>query len=100
MQPAWSEAVETAASRAAKSGNQADSTQQYLGPIEIGIRTRPRLRIPVTAASGMTQRLHCEDGAEAGLTLRYALVGLCSFGQWVGLSYRFHFALGDVVQGF
>src|SRR5262245_270660 len=48
----------------------------------------------------LSNRLHCEDGAEAGLTLGYALIGLCSFGQWVGFSYRFHFVLGYVIEGF
>ena len=45
-------------------------------------------------------RLHCEDGAEAGLALSNPLVGLGSFAQWIGFNYRFDFSLVYVIQGF
>ena len=38
--------------------------------------------------------LHCEDGAEPGRSLDNALISLRSFGQRVGLDYRFNFSLG------
>src|SRR5260370_3299350 len=44
--------------------------------------------------------LHCEDGAEPGRSLDNALISLRSFGQRVGLDYRFNFSLGYVIQGF
>jgi len=41
--------------------------------------------------------LHCEDGAEPGRALDNALISLRSFGQRVGLDYRFNFSLGYVI---
>ena len=46
------------------------------------------------------RRLHCEDGAEPGLALHNALVGLRSLGQWVRLDYRFNFSLRYEIKGF
>src|SRR5215472_18130666 len=53
-----------------------------------------------TGGDGSNWRLHCEDGSEAGLAFRNALVGLRSFGQGIGLNYRFNFSVGYVIQGF
>src|ERR1700721_4840695 len=62
---------------------------------------RKRFRVsPVFACNCSYRRLHCEDGAEAGLALRNALVGLCGFGQWIGFNDRFDFSLSYVIQGF
>jgi hypothetical protein len=45
----------------------------------------------------VTTRIGGEHGAETGLALRNALVGLRSFVQWVGFNYRFDFSLGYIV---
>src|SRR6516162_2638579 len=43
---------------------------------------------------------HGKHGAEPGRALHNALICLRSFGQRVGLDYRFDFSLGYVIQGF
>jgi len=48
---------------------------------------------PETVMTARNRRLHCEDGAEAGLALRNALVGLWCLCQWVRLDNRFDFSL-------
>src|ERR1700758_1716766 len=55
---------------------------------------------PETGGECSDRLLHCEDGAEPGRALDNALISLRSFGQRVGLDYRFNFSLGYVIQGF
>ena len=55
---------------------------------------------PKTGGERSGRLLHCEDGAEPGCSLDDALISLRSFGQRVGLNYRFNFPLGYVIQGF
>src|ERR1700756_2711886 len=55
---------------------------------------------PETGGECSDRLLHCEDGAEPGRSLDNALISLRSFGQRVGLDYRFNFSLGYVIQGF
>src|SRR3984893_3108013 len=54
---------------------------------------------PETGGECSDRLLHCEDSAEPGRSLDNALVSLRSFGQRVGLDYRFNFSLGYVIQG-
>src|SRR5258708_8014694 len=55
---------------------------------------------PETGGECSDRLLHCEDGAEPGRSLDNALISLRSFGQRVGLDYRFNSSLGYVIQGF
>ena len=52
---------------------------------------------PETGGECSDRLLHCEDGAEPGRALDNALISLRSFGQRVGLDYRFNFSLGYVI---
>src|SRR6266436_5607776 len=45
-------------------------------------------------------RLHCQDGAEPGLALRHAIVGLRRLCQRVRLHNRFHFSLRHKIKRF
>src|SRR5215472_4002858 len=53
-----------------------------------------------TDRDNQRRRLHCEDGAEAGLALHHSLISLWSLGQWVRLDYRFDFPLRYEIKGF
>src|SRR5215469_13959549 len=55
---------------------------------------------PETGGECSDRLLHCEDGAEPRCSLDNALISFRSFGQRVGLDYRFNFSLGYVIQGF
>src|SRR6266851_7937636 len=55
---------------------------------------------PETSGDCSDRRLHCEDGAEPGLALRNALVGLRCLCQWVRLDDRFNFSLRYEIKGF
>ena len=55
-------------------------------------------RDPLETGGECSDRLlHCEDRAEPGRSLDNALISLRSFGQRVGLDYRFNFSLGYVI---
>jgi len=60
-------------------------------------RTRLARDPPETGGECSDRLLHCEDGAEPGRSLDNALISLRSFGQRVGLDYRFNFSLGYVI---
>src|SRR3984893_5134069 len=66
----------------------------------IGLNFRLARDPPETGGECSDRLLHCEDGAEPGRSLDNALISLRSFGQRVGLDYRFNFSLGYVIQGF
>jgi hypothetical protein len=53
---------------------------------------------PATGGECSGRQLHGEDGAEPGLPLRNALVGLRRLSQWVRLDYRFNFALRHEIK--
>ena len=55
---------------------------------------------PETGGECSVRLLHCEDRAEPRCSLENALISFRSFGQRVGLDYRFNFSLGYVIQGF
>ena len=54
---------------------------------------------PETGGDCSYRRLHCQNGAEAGLALHNALVRLWSIGQRVRLDDRFHFSLRHEIKG-
>src|SRR5713226_4808337 len=55
---------------------------------------------PETGGDCSYRRLHCEDGAEPGLALRNALVGLRRLCHYVRLDARFDFSLCSEIKGF
>src|SRR5215510_7308034 len=62
--------------------------------------TRTRTGVHWPYGHSKATPLHCEDGAEPGFALRDTLIGLRSFGQWIGFNNWFDPSLGHVIQGF